>query len=602
MIMSRLLGGFLVVLLGLTDTRISLASEGFEPLVQLVKAGADEKTVLDYVAAAPTVFTLTVDEILFLSDLGLSPDTIKAISEHGQKPDVGVVVQPAGIEAVAETPVMAPPASEMVQETVLAPPVMIAPPAEAVDDSSFYEGLAPYGNWVDLDGEWYWQPTAMLVDHGWSPYCQRGNWVYSDWGWAWESSYSWGWAPFHYGRWRRHSQYGWIWRPDRVWGPAWVTWRYSDTDIGWAPLPPEVTFDVGAGLMFRGRSISANFDCGLGWQSYTFVPAGRFNDFGLERHRYPRSRVEPVYQSATVVQSRFDSRDSRIINIGPPPGHISAATHQEIHPRAIMAHSIHAGDPIPRTRTTGSTLSFYRPVVAPTTHGTPRQVVLRNEIRERDRHEAIRHDEVFTVQRNPAEVTVDRTRGRQSRNLQPVAAPPVPSPTPDIRRREQERLTGDVARQRQAEEAAARQQEEVRHRAAELIQVRNRDAVAVRQQEAQRRAQDMSHQQESRRQIEEAARAADVQRQALKVQRESEEAEARRQESQTRSRQDPAAAPRQRDAIRTQPEILPDYGNPSLTGAASGRGANSRKTDGGNADSRGTSPGNSKERNKQWTR
>ena len=103
----------------------------------------------------------------------------------------------------------------------------------------FYDTLAPYGTWVQVDGYGRcWQPLVVVSEPGWQPYCDRGHWVYTDAGWYWMSDYSWGWAPFHYGRWFHHERFGWVWTPDTVWGPSWVTWRYSDDYCGWAPLPP----------------------------------------------------------------------------------------------------------------------------------------------------------------------------------------------------------------------------------------------------------------------------------------------------------------------------------------------------------------------------
>src|SRR5262249_35280204 len=100
-----------------------------------------------------------------------------------------------------------------------------APPAEEPAFSTFYDSLAPYGTWVDVGGYGQcWQPSAVSINPEWQPYCDRGHWVYSDCGWYWLSDYSWGWAPFHYGRWFRHNRLGWCWQPDRVWGPSWVSW------------------------------------------------------------------------------------------------------------------------------------------------------------------------------------------------------------------------------------------------------------------------------------------------------------------------------------------------------------------------------------------
>ena len=86
------------------------------------------------------------------------------------------------------------------------PPPAPLPPANdpPVVNNHYYGALDPYGDWF-YDGShgWVWRPTVAVVDVGWRPYSQGGRWIYSDVGWYWNSYYSWGWAPFHYGRWHR---------------------------------------------------------------------------------------------------------------------------------------------------------------------------------------------------------------------------------------------------------------------------------------------------------------------------------------------------------------------------------------------------------------
>src|SRR5437763_1893906 len=87
-------------------------------------------------------------------------------------------------------------------EAVQAPPPEFGgnPPPEV---NYFYSDLAPYGSWLQVDGMgWCWQPRCVVVNRAWQPYCDYGHWAYTDCGWYWQSSYSWGWAPFHYGRWQ----------------------------------------------------------------------------------------------------------------------------------------------------------------------------------------------------------------------------------------------------------------------------------------------------------------------------------------------------------------------------------------------------------------
>ncbi|HMI67458.1 MAG TPA: DUF6600 domain-containing protein, partial [Cyclobacteriaceae bacterium] len=87
----------------------------------------------------------------------------------------------------------------------------------------FYDQLSPYGTWVSYrDYGYAWIPNAGPDFY---PYATQGHWVFTDIGWTWYSNYSWGWAPFHYGRWSYDDYYGWLWVPDTEWSPAWVMWR-----------------------------------------------------------------------------------------------------------------------------------------------------------------------------------------------------------------------------------------------------------------------------------------------------------------------------------------------------------------------------------------
>ncbi len=109
----------------------------------------------------------------------------------------------------------------------------------AVSTAQFQRTLAPYGRWVRTpEYGLVWIPSQRVVGSDFVPYATGGNWRYSNAGWTFVSDWSWGWAPFHYGRWYRAPRLGWVWIPGSVWAPAWVDWRYGDGYIGWAPLPP----------------------------------------------------------------------------------------------------------------------------------------------------------------------------------------------------------------------------------------------------------------------------------------------------------------------------------------------------------------------------
>ena len=108
------------------------------------------------------------------------------------------------------------------------------------DVQVFHQQLAPYGRWFSMSpyGS-VWSPYGIGAD--WRPYT-NGEWIYTDDGWTWLSDDDWGWATDHYGRWFYDTGYGWVWVPDSVWSPAWVSWRYGNGWIGWAPLSPVSTW------------------------------------------------------------------------------------------------------------------------------------------------------------------------------------------------------------------------------------------------------------------------------------------------------------------------------------------------------------------------
>lgn len=155
----------------------------------------------------------------------------------------------------------------------------------------FYDGLSPYGLWVDDPSYGYvWVPDAGA---GFVPYATAGHWVYTDYGWTWVSDYPWGWAPFHYGRWVYDDFYGWMWIPGDEWAPAWVSWRMCDGFYGWAPLGPG--FSVG--LFFGYDPIPDN--------DWVFVSTRYFTDPYVYRHYEPRS-----------YNTRYVQRSSRITAVG----------------------------------------------------------------------------------------------------------------------------------------------------------------------------------------------------------------------------------------------------------------------------------------------
>lgn len=318
-------------------------------VIKLAQAGVDEGVLQSFVANSTGTFNLDSDGIIYLSDIGVPNGIINAMIERDQTlknqwansastaaaatGGSSEVTQATGNTPSYETP-------QQLEET--------APPATAPEQqqpanvtyNNFYNSLAPYGSWVNVDGYGYcWQPNVVVVNPGWQPYCDRGRWIYSDCGWYWLSDYTWGWAPFHYGRWFRHPRWGWCWWPDRVWGPAWVSWRYSDAYCGWAPLPPAARFGWGVGFTFNGGAVGVGFDFGLGFDSYTFVPWGHVWDHRPYRYRVPHDRGVAIFHGTTPVNNIVQGNNNTVINRGIPADRVEHFTGRELHPIQIRENA-----------------------------------------------------------------------------------------------------------------------------------------------------------------------------------------------------------------------------------------------------------------------
>jgi hypothetical protein len=173
----------------------------------------------------------------------------------------------------------------------------------------FYQELSPYGDWIfTYEYGWTWLPRDVAF--GWRPYTY-GQWVPSDYGWFWVSYEPFGWATYHFGRWAWHPRLGWIWVPGRTWGPAWVSWQSGNGYIGWAPLPPEVGFDVSVGLRLGGFDLRV----GISADAYTFVEERNFLDRDPYRYAQPAARNVTIIQNTTNI-TNYTVIDNRVVNRG----------------------------------------------------------------------------------------------------------------------------------------------------------------------------------------------------------------------------------------------------------------------------------------------
>jgi len=193
---------------------------------------------------------------------------------------------------------------------------------------NFYDLLAPYGSWLAMDPYGYvWQPSATLHDIDWRPYT-LGHWAYTDDGWTWMSDEPFGWITYHYGRWMRTHTLGWVWTPGDQWAPAWVSWRYGNDFVGWAPLPPEARFDGTAGIQ---QWADSQYD--LGASDYTFVPAADFGDDTMADDEVPPDQTGPIYdESNNITDIYYDPGTYAIICYGPSYDFMRSKSRRPLRP------------------------------------------------------------------------------------------------------------------------------------------------------------------------------------------------------------------------------------------------------------------------------
>ena len=281
-------------------------------VVKLAQAGVEASVIQTYIANCPSAFNLDADQIVSLTDAGVSSDMVNAMINHDKN-----------LTAAMPQPVPSGP--------VPTDDVSSSPPPAAMTVDDFNNTLTPYGQWVQVDGYGRcWRPTAVVYDSTWQPYCDHGSWVYTDCGWYWNSDYSWG-VTFHYGRWFHHDHYGWCWWPDSVWAPSWVTWRSSGDYCGWAPLPPYSVYRPGVGFIYRGANVSVGFDFGLAANCFTFVSVGRFCDPHPRNYCVPHQQITQVYNQTTIINN-YNSHNHTIVNNGVPVNVIGAASRHPIQP------------------------------------------------------------------------------------------------------------------------------------------------------------------------------------------------------------------------------------------------------------------------------
>ncbi len=409
-----------------------------QEVVRLAQTSVDPTVTISYIESLQQPFTLNADQIIYLSDLGLGNPVINALVKKANSTATpstaiqNVVINtaaeptpPAPATAAAANPApetAAPGANNVLLTNYLpstaggapigipgaplaaapapvygqpqpGPEAVVAQPApvivnQPVSTTVFYESLSPYGNWVRVEPYgWCWQPTIVSVSPSWRPYCDGGQWAWTDHGWYWHSTYSWGWAPFHYGRWHRSASIGWVWAPGCDWGPAWVSWRYNDAHCGWAPLPPECHWSAGVGFSWTsgGTRVSVGFgivdDC---WYATSW---NRFCDPGLPRWCLDRREVPRFVNNSRNAIGGDNSvnivgnNNTVIINNGIPADEVQRRGRQEVRKFAVADASspLQTGTRLDMPRASGRPeIAAYRPRIdsAPGRDSAPPSTIL----------------------------------------------------------------------------------------------------------------------------------------------------------------------------------------------------------------------------------
>ena len=351
-------------------------SPGVAEVVKLIQSGVGEEVLVAYLEKSGHIFSPTVDEIVYLKDLGLSEPVLATLVRESTSAEIAkspVENAQPGSQLPAPAPINPVPAPSLAEPaapsySVAAAPTYdeaaTTPQPQQVNINYFEQTLSPYGSWIVVgDYGRCWQPTVVSLNPNWRPYGDRGRWIYTSSGWYWQSDYSWGWAPFHYGRWHCDDRAGWVWVPGSTWGPAWVSWRYTDSYCGWAPLPPTACYD-GFGFRYHNSHVGFSFDFGLRDNCYTFVPTSRFCDRYPSHYYVARAHSSDIYRQSIVANNYHRGHDNAVINEGIGRNRVAETTHTAI--RTVPLRDLPTtSNPVGRAeRLEGNGLTVFRPNAA----------------------------------------------------------------------------------------------------------------------------------------------------------------------------------------------------------------------------------------------
>ncbi len=216
---------------------------------------------------------------------------------------------------------------------------------QAISTQTFYDDLAPYGQWVeDAQYGYVWVPN---VDADFRPYYTNGYWVMTEYGNTWVSDYPWGWAAFHYGRWTYDNYYGWLWIPGTTWGPAWVSWRQNDNYYGWAPLGPGISVSASWG---------GGYYCPDTW--WTFIPPQYIYRHNYYHYWYGPENNTTIIRNTTIINNTYVNNSTHsTYAIGP------RATEIERHTsKPVTVYHLNSASGAKTTSISNGTVTMYHPM------------------------------------------------------------------------------------------------------------------------------------------------------------------------------------------------------------------------------------------------
>jgi hypothetical protein len=420
----------------------------------------------------------------------------------------------------------------------------------------FYDGLAPYGQWINDPMYGYvWLPD---VGSDFRPYYSNGYWAMTQYGNTWVSNYDWGWAPFHYGRWTFDNYYGWLWIPDTQWAPAWVSWRSNNDYYGWAPLGPGVSINVSL------NSIPVDW--------WVFLSPTYFYEPGFHRYcnndwRFNRG----VYRQTNYINYTYNDRRS-VYYTGP-----RADDYRQRTGRQASMFNISNNRRRGTTVVRGNRINIYRPTMSNGGNTAPRKIVqtdrrvsqrpqtfIGNNIQPEGRQKVLRQTPVENTGNNRMNTNpANRTRQTEIRNEHLPEANPVRQNGENREVREQQ-----IQKQResniQMEQNRSRQMQQQRDNEQQRIQQENnrqrllqqRDNQMIQQRnDEQNRQRSIQTEEDSRRRMQQ-MRDAQIQQQR--------EQESNRQRMQQQNDQQPNRPAREAPPARQMERTQPDQARPTM--------------------------------------